>query len=86
LIGPTTVVRNILLIALACWLFVQVPFTLSLHALVTLWQNDIQQLVHLETVLPMIGTIVLSLVILFLLSEIDAVLPTKEVFSTEEER
>jgi hypothetical protein len=64
---------------------VYAPFTLSLPALAALWQNDIQQFVQLENALPIIGTVVLSLVILFLLSEIDAVLPTKEEFSTKEE-
>lgn len=86
MIGPATLVRNILLMALACWLLIYAPFTRGLPALVASWKNNIQQFVHLETVLPVLGTIVLSLIILFLLSEIDAVLPTKEVFSIEEER
>jgi uncharacterized membrane protein YphA (DoxX/SURF4 family) len=81
MIGPMAICRNTLLIALACWIVVHSPLTLSLNALVTLWQSDIQQLDHLETFAPVVGTIILSLGILFLLGEIDVLLPKQSELS-----
>ncbi|MGB8345310.1 MAG: MauE/DoxX family redox-associated membrane protein [Ktedonobacteraceae bacterium] len=72
-IGPATIIRNTLLIVLACWISVLSPLTLNANALVTLWQSDIQQIVHSGTVTPIIGVVVLSLAILLLLSEIDTI-------------
>ncbi len=80
-IGPVTIFRNMLLIGLACWIIANSPFTPSLKALVTLWQNNVQQLVQVETNVPIVGIIILSLGIMFLLSELDTILPKKSDIS-----
>ena len=72
MIGPVTLLRNVLLITLALWMFLHAP-VLSITSLIALWQDNIQQLAHLEIIFPLVATTVLSLVILFLLGEMDTI-------------
>jgi uncharacterized membrane protein YphA (DoxX/SURF4 family) len=71
MIGPAMLVRNLILLILASWIFIRVPMTASFSQLSTLWQSDIQQLAHWTILIPLVGTIILLYSILFLLGEID---------------
>lgn len=73
MIGPATIARNILLAALAFWMFLYAPVA-SLNSLAALWRSDIQLFTRLDSIVPLAGTIVLSLIVLFLLGEIDTLL------------
>ncbi len=70
-IGPAAIVRNFALAVLAFWMLLHVSMTFSLSSLAALWQSDIQQFAHIDTVAPLTATIILSLAILFLSGEID---------------
>lgn len=74
LIGPAIVVRNALLIGIATFTTVQSRALLSPAATVMHWRVDLQTLAHLDTIAPLVATVLLSLSALFLISEIDVVL------------
>lgn len=82
MIGPATLIRNLILVALAFWIFLSVPRTSSLNSLIVLWQSSIQQFTHLDSLAPLAATIILSLGILFLLGEIDAIFYENEQILT----
>lgn len=73
-IGPVAIVRNFALIALAFWMLLHVPMTLSLSSLAALWHSDTKQFAHIDTMVPLAATIILSPGILFLSGEIDTFL------------
>jgi Methylamine utilisation protein MauE len=74
MIGPVTIVRNLALVALAFWMFLHASMTLSFSSLVALWQSEILQFAHVDTLAPLVAAIFLSLGIFFLLGEIDTFL------------
>jgi uncharacterized membrane protein YphA (DoxX/SURF4 family) len=73
MIGPVTIARNLILVALAFWILLHTPLTLSFNLLSALWQSDIQQFAHVDIAAPLLATVILSLGILFLLGEIDTI-------------
>ncbi len=74
LIGPAAVVRNIMLMAVAVFLAGESLSLLSPIATVMQWQTDMYQLVHLNTLAPLVATVLLSFSILLLLNQMDVVL------------
>ncbi|HLX40963.1 MAG TPA: MauE/DoxX family redox-associated membrane protein, partial [Ktedonobacteraceae bacterium] len=80
IIGPVTILRNLLLIAIALFLALSTfspfstfnPQNLGLAAIP--WQSDLQLLTHLDTFIPMIVTVTIVLSIFALLNEVDAML------------
>lgn len=74
MIGPTTLVRNALLMGLAFWLLLHSSLTLSFNSFSNLWKDDIRQITDANSIVPVVGVTIISLIILFLLSKIDAIL------------
>ncbi len=72
-IGPMTILRNGLLLALAFWIFLSTSLTVSLVSSVILWHSEMQLVTHIDILIPIIGSIFLSLGILFILGEMNPI-------------
>ncbi len=73
-IGPAMVVRNILLIGIACFVLSQSIGMLGIQATFSQWQFYLRQLIQLDILIPTIASIALVLGCIFLISEIDPIL------------
>jgi hypothetical protein len=68
-----TILRNGLLLALAFWIFLSTSLTVSLVSSVILWHSEMQLVTHIDILIPIIGSIFLSLGILFILGEMNPI-------------
>ncbi len=74
MIGPTVVVRNSILLAIAIFVVIQsLPFV-GIAATFALWRTDVRLLTRIETVAPLLAVVALALGVLMLLDGIDVVL------------
>lgn len=72
--GPLTIVRNLLLIAAAAFLFWQTRTALPSGAIGTEWSSGLSTLRDGTTALLVAGSVAMSVLILYVLSEVDSTL------------
>ncbi|MGH2443737.1 MAG: MauE/DoxX family redox-associated membrane protein [Chloroflexota bacterium] len=70
-IGPSLIARNVALIALAIFVASRSLFRVGRAAVADQWQPALRELSHPDIVAALVGTVILVLAILFLVSEVE---------------